>query len=365
MSYPFETILVNQREITIKDILSGDTQPLCEFETSTLDFIHSWLKGQTNFNIQTSGSTGNAKQITITREQMQRSAQRTIRAIGLNDGDTALVCLNTNYIAGKMMVVRAFEGNMKIIVADPSANPFENLKADQPIDFMAVVPLQLQTVLSKSAYFERLNKMKAILVGGASVSEKLKEEVQAIPCPVYATYGMTETISHIALQLLNTNLQADCFHALPGVVLKTDNRGCLVVEDEILTTPISTNDLVEIKESGKFKWVGRIDNVINTGGIKVNPEKVEKEIEHIASQQNVDLKFFIAGLPHQTLGEQVTLIVEGTPLSAGIEKALLETLAQQVSTYETPKEIIYAPLFSLTETGKINRTQTIRSLANS
>lgn len=360
MHYPFETILINQREITIQDITSGNARPLTEFEASTFNFIRSWLGDQETFSIQTSGSTGEPKSIPVTREQMKRSAQRTIQTLGLTENLTALICLNTRYIAGRMMMVRAFEGKMKIIATEPSHNPFKNLGNRQP-DFMAVVPLQLQTLLSSSANIQVLNNMKAILVGGAAVSEYLKTMIQAIACPVHSTYGMTETITHIALQLLNTPQQTNVFKTLAGVRISADQRGCLAIDDEILTEQIITNDLINLVSTDEFQWLGRIDNIINTGGIKVSPEKIEQDVEQVLSDLKVLRKFFIAGFPHQTLGQQVVLSIEGSPLKREVESQIQEKLKQHLSPYEVPKKIMYIHEFNFTSTGKINRGKSLEN----
>lgn len=363
MDYAFESILINQREESLDDIQSGKAVPQSEFESSTFQFIRDWLNGAQEFSLQTSGSTGTPKSITITRKQMQRSARRTLDALGLQPRDTSLVCLATNFIAGKMMVVRAFEGNMKIVATEPSSDPFEKITKSLPIDFMAIVPLQLQTLLANSDYTSRLNKMKGILVGGAPVSEKLKEQVQRITCPVYETYGMTETISHIALRLLNTSNQSDSFQLLAGITVQLDARGCLVIDDDNLSGRILTNDLVQLIGPDKFLWLGRIDHVINSGGIKLSPEKIEQEVGRLFSSLNIQRNFFVAGLPNETLGQEVVVVVEGNPLSGEAYNSIRVDLSQRLSAYEVPRQILFLENFRYTPTGKINRAESTRLLS--
>ena len=360
LRYPFETIIINQRELLLNDILSGKAQPVSDFETSTFSFIKMWMGETKKIQVSTSGSTGPPKQIVITRGQMQRSAQRTVQALNIKEGDTALVCLNTEFIAGKMMLVRALEANLKIIAVDPSSDPFRYIKS-QHIDFMAVVPMQLKALVENEEYQEILNRTKAIIVGGVAISTNLLDKIQSIKCPVYATYGMTETISHIALQLLTTEYRSEYFQVLPGVQVSTKDD-CLIIEDEILSEKLITNDLVEIHEPGKFRWLGRADNVINSGGIKINPELIEQKVERIAMQLNIEQNYFVGGLPHETLGQQAVLFFEGNPLSELLERQLMDSLIKSAPAYHVPKAIRYVPSFSYTETGKINRKKSIQHL---
>jgi o-succinylbenzoate---CoA ligase len=362
MPYPFASIIVNHHTVLLSEILNKSAHPRSDFESYTFQFIREWLSDENFFTVHTSGSTGTPKPITLSREQMQQSARRTIKALGLSENDIAFVCLNTQFIAGKMMLVRAFEGNLKIIAVEPSSNPLDNLPQNQQVDFMAVVPLQLEKILETSSGANRLNQLKAVIVGGASVREKLKRQLAEITVPVYATYGMTETITHIALQMLNAPDQSEHFTTLPGVRIAQDVQGCLIIHDEILNEPVITNDLVELHNATQFTWLGRVDNIINSGGIKVSPEKVERELNHIFSKLNVNNRFFIAGLPHATLGQQVVLIVESLSLPLETVACIRQELIRYVSPYEIPRQILYLPKFSYTSTAKINRVETLRQL---
>jgi O-succinylbenzoic acid--CoA ligase len=358
VEYSHSTVLLNNRQVKVSDLLEGNVKSYTTHEDAALEFMREWLLGKDAFTIHTSGSTGEPKPIRIRREQMKQSAQRTLNALGIKPNDTALIALPVHYIAGKMMMVRALESNLRIIVVDPSSNPLEKLDEELIIDFTAFVPLQLQTLLENASSFRQLNKMKAILVGGGAVSENLKQEIQKLNVPVYATYGMTETISNVALQLLNTTHRDDYFTPLPDVKIETDERGCLVIHDALLYEPVVTNDLVEITREGKFRWAGRIDNVINSGGIKISPEQVENQVEKIFSDLQINRAFFIAGIPHEKLGEQVVLIIEGDPLDESIENRLRDSMNRSITHYSVPKTFLYVSQFVLTSTGKINRKET-------
>lgn len=363
MTYSHESILLNSRKVSIRDIVARAVTGQTPFEYSTLDFIREWLSGKEKFTIHTSGSTGAPKPITIERRAMRQSANRTLVALRLKENYSALVCLNTEYVAGKMMLVRALEGNLKIVAVEPSSNPLTDVSLKEPVDFAAVVPLQLEAILSSNETKNLLNRMKAVIVGGAEVSMKVINQLQKAETPVYATYGMTETISHIALQLLNTPNQSDYFSALPGISITQDDRGCLVINDEILSEHVVTNDLVEITGHGTFVWLGRADTVINSGGVKVLPEKVEQLIGGILNRMSLQNQFFITGFPHETLGQQIVLVLEGDPLAEQNERELWKRIRDEVPGYEQPKQLRYVHGFERTSTGKINRQKTVASIS--
>lgn len=327
------------------------------------DFCNAWLNGKTDFELQTSGSTGIPKRINATRQQLIASANITARFLKLEANQTALVCLDTKYIAGLMMLVRAMEVEMKIVVTPPEANPLQALDPAIHIDFAAFVPYQIEAIL-KSAQREKLNAIKNVIIGGAPLSEQTKVELQPLTNNVYATYGMTETLTHIALQKLSGMGGHDLFQILPGFSVTQDKRSCLVIQAMHLgADPIVTNDLVELVGTDKFRWLGRIDSVINSGGIKVIPEKLELIITNVFAALKINNRFFVTGIPHQQLGESIALIIEGS-----VEKNLLDSLRQALSEalprYENPKSIYCIEKFVYTKTGKINRPETISLIEN-
>lgn len=349
-------ITVNDKHYTQDQIINGTFETSTVFEKSTLAFCRSWLTGQTEFTLQTSGSTGIPKKISFTRDQMAASAAMTQAALNLKAGDTALVCLDTKYIAGQMMLVRCFVTGMNIIAVEPTANPLEKVDAIRKINFTALVPYQLQNILS--THQAQFDDIDTAIIGGAPVDNLLKEKLQGVKCKVYATYGMTETLSHIGLMNLN-NTVTDYFSALPGVEIGKDDRGCLIIKTDFLNVPVITNDLVDIKNNDQFRWLGRWDNVINTGGIKVMPEKLESQLEAILHQCGVENRFFISGLPDANLGQRICLVIESSPMHTSDLDQLRKEMKTNLAKYEVPKEIRFIEKFVQTETGKVNRLKTI------
>lgn len=329
-----------------------------------LSFCRSWLHGQQEFTIHTSGSTGVPKAIKITRSQIEASARMTVRALGLTASDTALVCLNTAYIAGKMMLVRGLEAGMDMVIIHPYGRPFAQVPENISIDFTAMVPLQVQNTLNAGSREERMriDRLKALLVGGAPVSYDLHQAIREhINAPVYSTYGMTETVSHIALKRLNGQGQDEAYKVLDDIDIDTDQRGCLTIRGAVTGfQKLTTNDIVQIKDERHFEWLGRADYVINSGGVKILPEKVEAVVEKWMSEKKKQERFFVGALPDQRLGERAVLIMECSALPPELEQDLLNFLRLQLSSYEVPKEVYYIQDFMMTETGKVQRRQTLK-----
>jgi len=364
MSYPYPSITINGREVSLYDIVHQAAAANSEFEVSTFNFIRRWLRNESTFEIHTSGSTGTPKKIVITRSQMVVSARMTEHALKLQAGYTALVCLNTQYIAGQMMLVRCFTTGMRIMAIDPNANPLASIPADVHIDFTAWVPYQVYEILA-SPQANRLNAVRYSIIGGAPLNREAIQALQQYSCRFFATYGMTETISHIALQSLNGNAPSPVFQALPGISIYTDARGCLVIEAPHLPERIVTNDLVEMKEKDSFVWLGRWDNIINSGGVKIIPEKVEQAAGEVLSKCGVNRSFFIAAKPDSKLGQKIILLLEGKDDVESIPRELIyKEFKQAVSAYEIPRDIIVVEQFAYTNTGKIDRRKTIEMITN-
>ncbi|TDQ27691.1 AMP-binding protein [Tenacibaculum caenipelagi] len=340
--------------------------------SSVFSFLSDWFNADDFVVVQTSGSTGKPKPIPLKKKHMVNSAKATGAFFDLKENTKALLCLSTDYIAGKMMLVRALTLGWRLDIVEAVSNPLEG--TDKEVyDFSAMVPLQLQNSL------EDLHKVKKLIVGGGVVSNDLIDEIQNLPTQVFATYGMTETITHIAVKKLNnyTSLRGgmmkesvdkeitsqmkfvrndECYKALPNIQLSQDSRNCLVIDaPKVSTERIVTNDVVHLVSETEFEWLGRYDNVINSGGVKLHPEKIEEKLSKIITN-----RFFVIGIPDKGLGEKLVLIVEGVTSSA-VEKSLKTEVKslKKLSKYEIPKEIYFVDKFIETETKKIQRKKTL------
>lgn len=319
---------------------------------SLIDFLINWFDNSSCIEVKTSGSTGEPKVIALTKESMMNSAKMTCRFFNLNEESTALMCLPADYIAGKMMVVRAFVSNLNLIAVKPSADPFVNL--DTIVDFAAITPYQFINAYQSI----QVAPVRKIIVGGSQVSLRLQKLMENLDTEFYETYGMTETCSHIALRKLNGNNASFYFEALPGISISLDERDCLKVDAPALTEKtLVTNDVVEMIDENHFKWLGRFDNVINSGGIKIFPEQVEKKIEPF-----IERRFFIGALPDEMLNQKVVLFMEGDVLSLSEEYRLQQNFDTVLSRFEKPKQIIYKEAFEVSSSGKILKNKIIASI---
>lgn len=325
-------------EVAYSYIKEGDF-----YEKEMGNFLLDWMDDRTFIEVKTSGSTGEPKTIKMGKQVMVNSAIATGKHFKLEPGDRALHCLPANYVAGKMMMVRAIVLGLKIDIVTPSSHPFEG--TFRTYDFVALVPLQLQHSL------DYLDHVKKVIVGGAAISDDLLDDIKNAPCKIHETYGMTETITHIATRKLNqlNGKPIPPFKAMQDVELEIDERDCLVVTAHHLNVDhIVTNDVVELLDNNCFELVGRIDNMINTGGVKVFPERIEKKISAIIPEQ-----FFITDQKDEELGFRVVLILES-------DSNVIENLDfQHLTKFETPRAIFSVPKFAVTQTGKIDRKATL------
>ncbi|MVN77136.1 AMP-binding protein [Hymenobacter sp. HMF4947] len=359
------SLLLNGREFSYDAIQQTPTPhaSLNGYEARVLELLRQWLTGAQEFGLRTSGSTGQPQLIVLKRRQLAASAARTGDYFDLGPGDRALVCLNCEFIGGKMMLVRGLERHMHLTIVEPHADPFDFVPAEAEFDFGAFVPLQLRAVLA-AGRAPRLNKLRAILVGGAGVEPSLLREIQHLKVPVYLTYGMTETASHMALRRLNGPDASPHYRVLPGLHLGQDERGCLTVRGDVTDDQlIVTNDRIELLDKHTFDWLGRVDFVINSGGVKVQAEKVEQVLDVALAELGQSRRAFVAGRPDERLGQAVTAYVEGTALPPAAEQRLLALLGQRLDKYEQPKAVVYVPTFRTTASGKLDRAATLRGSA--
>ena len=357
-------IHVNNYKLTAKQVKERDydSETISEIVSPAIEFIADWISGQQLFEIKTSGSTGKPKVISVSRRQMSLSAQNTIMTLGITAKNMALVAMNTKFIGGKMMIVRALESGMDIILREPSSNPLHNLPVELKVDFTALVPLQLKEILEDDP--EKLNQIKYILIGGATVLPDLEVKIKELKPAIYQTFGMTETVSHIALRRLNGVNASDLYTAFENINLSQDERGCLIIKSEITNNQlVITNDIVEIINRRQFRWIGRIDNVINSGGVKIHIERLEEIMAVLFQKDKISNRFIISKKSDSLLGEKVILVIEGNQWENDRIINWLKILKSKMPSYHVPKEICFLNNFPLTPTGKIIR-YSITSLLN-
>jgi len=312
------------------------------YEKITGDFLLDWLDENDFVRVHTSGSTGKPKLMKLSKQAMVSSSIATGNYLKLKPGNTALHCLPNNYIAGKMMLVRAMILGLEMDLVEPTSQPIFDY--DKTYHFTAMLPMQLESTLSY------LHNVKTIIVGGSSVSKHLIDLSQSLKAKVYATYGMTETASHIALKPLNNKMREPYFKVLPKVKISQDERGCLVIDaPKVAKEKVITNDLVKLHSETEFEWLGRIDNVINSGGVKLFPEQIEEKLKG-----KLPYQFFIASEADKSLGERLVMIVESD--SNVINKDIFNALDK----FEIPKTVYNVPQFKMTPTGKIKRSETLK-----
>ncbi|MFO7657886.1 MAG: AMP-binding protein [Bacteroidales bacterium] len=314
-------------------------------------FIKEWFDDKDTVDVHTSGSTGEPKTIYLKKAHMIGSAKLTQQFFGLDKETTALLCLPIRYIAGKMMIVRAFVSGYNLLTSTPGPNPFESIK--NPVDFTALTPHQLCHAIED---IRRL-KIKKIIVGGGEISPELEKETIGLSTEIYASYGMTETCSHVALRKVNGKDVSGFYRALPGITFETDDRECLVIHAPAISdNNIVTNDVVELIDITRFRWLGRFDNAINTGGIKVFPETVEKKISGI-----IDKPYFIGKAADKAFTEKLVLYIEGSSVTPAASAAITNTLRGVLKPFEIPKEIVFIENFIFSESGKILRDNTLQT----
>jgi o-succinylbenzoate---CoA ligase len=350
-------MIMNSTDITYQNVhkrfkLNGfhlDRDELCmsaysfikegeDFEKPVGDFLLDWFDDKSYIEMNTSGSTGTPKLIKVDKQAMVRSALATGDFFDLKPGDKVLHCLPANYVAGKMMLIRGFILGLEIDFVAPSSHPLARI--DTEYDFAALVPMQAQYSLDK------LKHVRKIIIGGAKITKPLEQKLLKIKTSeIYETYGMTETITHIAARKIGE----DAFTVFPNVMLSMDEKNCLLIKAPSVSPEIIvTNDFVEMVSENKFIWLGRYDNVVNSGGIKLIPEQIEEKLA-----TRIPRRYFVAGKADPMLGERLVLIVEGEEIL--IEDSIFDVLDK----YEKPKEIHFVKHFEETPTGKIIRKETM------
>ena len=330
------------------------------------EFLEEWNNPSPYVRVQTSGSTGAPKPLLVEKRRMLNSARITCDFLGLRESDTALLCMSLDYIAGKMMVVRSIERGLRLIVQEPSGHPLGGAQwghwghrgtvprvrslrstsgtvpsVSSSIDFAAMVPMQVYNSLQVPEERERLRQIKNLIIGGGAIDDAMAAELKTFPHAVWSTYGMTETLSHIALRRLSGPEASEFYTPFPGVRLSLSDEDCLIIDaPEVCPEPLVTNDVAELS-SQKFKILGRKDNIICSGGLKIQAEQLERQL-----RPHLRAPYLISKRPDAKFGEIVVLLTEGS-----VDEAR-EVCQRVLPKYHQPRAYIHLDHIPLTETGK-------------
>ena len=309
-------------------------------------FLNEWFDAPPVITVHTSGSTGVPKELVVRKDRMMQSARLTCEFLNLQAGDTALLCMNLRYIGAMMMVVRSLVAGLNLVVRPASGHPLSDVEV--PLKFAAMVPLQVYNTLRVPAERKRLEHTDILIIGGGAVDDSLEAELKTIPIAAYSTYGMTETLSHIALRRLNGEAASKCYYPFPSVELSLSAENTLIVKAPLICDDVlQTNDIACLCSDGGFTIAGRKDNVINSGGIKIQAEEMENRL-----QPFIPVPFAVTAVPDPCLGQALTLLIAGKPDIKELENKLQAVL----ETYYRPKHIFITELIPQTENGKIDRT---------
>lgn len=317
-----------------------------KWERDIFDFVIEWFNDKNFFIAFTSGSTGDPKAIQISKAYARASAERTAAFFDFQNMKNVLLCLPVSFIAGKMMLVRAFHSDLDLYIEKAESNPMINL--NQKIDFAAMTPHQLHNAIDSSS--EKVASISKILLGGGPLGKNLEREIQSFKNDIYIGYGMTETVTHIAIRKVNGDNASDYFTCMDGVHINQDDEKRLIINANHLgISGLGTQDIVEINQSGNFRWLGRADRIINSGGVKFNPEQIENKLS-----EKIKEPFFVFGLKDEILGEKLIIVIESSD-----ETYKIDELKKEMPHLKT---IFYTSKFQRTHTGKVDRKKTVTTL---
>jgi O-succinylbenzoic acid--CoA ligase len=347
---------------------SSNSFPLAEsdFQREVYDFCQKWNAGQSEFTFSTSGSTGVPKSLVISREKMIYSANLTANWLNLKANDVALLCLPIQYIAGAMVLVRALVLDLKVILIDPKADLIESLKKKSiAVDLASFLPNQWMKLMADVPLLNKcFFQCKGVLLGGGPLDIVLEKMTYACDFPVFHTYGMTETVSHIAFREISPNSEEPNYHVLPNIFIQKNDQGCLRIKSFLTDNKwIETNDLVNLINEESFQILGRTDFVINSAGFKIFPQKVENLCQDFFHSLDLDVQLFVFGIHDKIYGQKAILISNNAQANDHFD-ALLEFLLTKLDRKELPKSILFIPTFQLTPNGKIDQIKTVNLYFN-
>ncbi|ODS82633.1 MAG: hypothetical protein ABS46_08280 [Cytophagaceae bacterium SCN 52-12] len=340
---------------TVASLASGDP-----YVQKARAICLDWLNGKESYMLPTSGSTGPPKQIEVRADQLKASVYATSEALSLYQGTRVLACLNIDYVAGFMMLIRAMELDWEVTLLAPSSNPLLLLPEESEFDFTALVPMQLYEIISNPETSHRAKKLGKILLGGVGLSRSQEEAFKKLDQEVYLGYGMTETVSHVALQRVG-EASAGRFYLTGDVEFGTDPRGCLFFNGAVTGyQPVQTNDLATVfREERAFQLHGRIDHVVNSGGIKIQLEEMESQIGELLAANGVFSDFFLWKIPDERLGNALVLVVEGAP---ELEEKISGILRKGLDRLKRPRKLYFTGSFFRTGSDKTDKYRTFEGL---
>jgi len=348
IKFTWMTFYIDDNQIEESDLLLWANETLigngAEWIRDLASTIVSWHDKSAFINIKTSGSTGKPKTIRLSKLQMEQSALKTGLHFNLKKGMMTFNCLPCQYIAGKMMVIRALVLDLDQLCVEPKIKL--DFKVGRSIDFAAMTPLQVETSLNNNR--RDIVKIRKLIIGGAPIMPNLMDQIQEISTECYATYGMTETITHIAIARVNGPKASSIFTALDRVTFELSNGNLVILADH-LDNPIVTTDHVKLICNISFEWLGRSDNVINKGGVKLHPEVIEKKLRKF-----IEHRFIVTGIENSSTGHDIALVIESPKYGPGKLEELSNSI-QSLEKLERPKRIIFIESFQETPTGKIKR----------
>lgn len=330
------------------------------FKSSLADFLAEWFNETDTVKVHTSGSTGTPKELWVEKRRMMESARLTVNFLDLQPKDTALLCMPLQYIAGKMVVVRSLVASLNLLPVAPCSRPLQYLETAP--DFAAMVPLQVYTSIQNPRDKELLCQIRHLIIGGGAIDRTLGEELRDFPHAVWSTYGMTETLSHIALRRLNGPEATDWYTPFNDVQISLSPEGTLTIDaPQVCPLSLVTNDLAEFNDRGQFRILGRRDNTINTGGVKVQTEEIEAQLKPLT-----ELPFAITSVPDPKLGERIVILIQtsGGQQLQPEEFAQLTEAISHLPRYWQPRQVIPVPELPLTGTGKPDRAEAKRIARN-
>lgn len=359
-----QTFFVQDKAFSFDEVKAGNFFFNEAYFQQTFNFCNKWLNGQETFGFNTSGSTGSPASIQAKRAHMKHSANATIKALQLNADEHIYLCINAQMIGGAMMLVRGMELGCNITIVTPTSNPLEDIDVNHGFTLASFVPMQVYEAQQSVPMQEKLNGFKQILLGGAATSEENLSALALLKCKVWQTYGMTETLSHIALRQVGIDAYYQTF---ADIKIRVDERSCLCIEGVVTDEQwLLTNDVVKMIDNHSFELIGRIDDVINSGGIKV----FSYDVEHTMMEKLIDLGFptkplFVCRKKDEKFGEIVVAVMLGEKLDEAILDELINYCKEKLGKYAAPRHIYFVNEFEKLESGKLDKKATLQKILSS